>query len=123
MLTDFFRINMPYGMRKNNEGQWMCFNREYLPLGWNTSVANQHSIYGDFFANLPVSTKYKGLTDSKLQQLAWGEDGLEKDDEGKITMVFFYNDRTNPMNDSKYWNAYFDKLKFLSKSSVVNECN
>jgi hypothetical protein len=37
MLTDFFRINLPYGMQKNEKGEWMFFNREYVPLGWNES--------------------------------------------------------------------------------------
>jgi hypothetical protein len=27
-LTDFFRINLPYGMNKNENGEWICFNRE-----------------------------------------------------------------------------------------------
>lgn len=35
MLADFFRINMPYGMKQNKEGKWIIFNREYMPLGWN----------------------------------------------------------------------------------------
>ena len=28
-LTDFFRINLPYGIRKNDKGEWVAFNREY----------------------------------------------------------------------------------------------
>jgi hypothetical protein len=35
-LTDFFRINLPYGIQKNDVGEWSAFNREYKPLGWNT---------------------------------------------------------------------------------------
>lgn len=32
-MTDFFRINMPYGMVKNSKGEWCFFNREYTYLG------------------------------------------------------------------------------------------
>ena len=32
-MTDFFRINMPYGMLRNDAGEWMFFNSEYTALG------------------------------------------------------------------------------------------
>jgi len=35
MLGNFFRINMPYGIIRNENGEWMAFNREYMPLGFN----------------------------------------------------------------------------------------
>jgi hypothetical protein len=35
-LTDFFRINLPYGLKRNDNDEWFCFNREYVPLGWNS---------------------------------------------------------------------------------------
>lgn len=35
MLNDFFRINLPYGIAQNNKGEWMAFNREYRPIGFN----------------------------------------------------------------------------------------
>ncbi len=33
-LSDFFRINLPYGMMRNESGEWFVFNREYAPLGF-----------------------------------------------------------------------------------------
>ncbi len=32
-MNGFLRTNFPYGIKKNNEGEWMIFNRLYLPLG------------------------------------------------------------------------------------------
>lgn len=32
-MIDFFRINMPYGMVRNDKGEWCFFNREYTYLG------------------------------------------------------------------------------------------
>ena len=36
MLSDFFRINFPYGLMRNENGEWTAFNRDYLPLGHNS---------------------------------------------------------------------------------------
>jgi len=47
-LGDFFRINMPYGMRRNDKGEWFVFNREYKPLGWNTKEFINEEDYPDF---------------------------------------------------------------------------
>lgn len=121
MLTDFFRINMPYGMKKNAEGEWMFFNREYVPLGWNSTESHHKSEFGDFFSALPVYTNYKGLTESKLEKLAWGVEGVQRNQKGEIDRVFFYNDRTNPMNDSKYWPDYIERIKALSKCTVTRK--
>jgi hypothetical protein len=116
MLTDFFRINMPYGMRRNSNNKWFFFNREYLPLGWNDKHASKED------ADLPIHTRYTGLTENTLLKLSWnGEDSVKRDASGVIKEVFFYNDRTNPQNDSKYWGDYFDKIKQLSKSNVKSE--
>lgn len=113
-LTDFFRINMPYGINRNSNGEWFAFNREYVPIGWN-STANQKSIFLDnVYGELPIYTKYKGLTELKLTKLAGDEGSVKVDDQGKINRVYFYTDRTNPTNNKKYWDAYFEKIKILS---------
>lgn len=107
-LGDFFRINMPYGMEKNDKNEWFVFNPEYKPLGFNT---NEHLEY----ENYPVFVKYKGLTEKKLQKLACLEDGyIRRNEKGEIYMVWFYSDATNPKDTPKYWNDYFDRIKILS---------
>jgi hypothetical protein len=115
MLCDFFRINLPYGMRKNEKGDWSFFNREYVPLGWNSTSSEFGT---EPFPELPIHTRYTGLTEANLYKLAWSEEGLRRGADSKITAVWFYNDRTNPMNNPKYWNDYFDKIKLLSKCEV-----
>lgn len=117
-LTDFFRINMPYGMRKNSKGEWFLFNREYVPLGWNKT--NEKSIYDDTaFGDYPVFTKYKLLTDALLEKVAWDkQDGVKRDKEGRIELVFLYNDRTNPQSEPGYWDVYFEKIRLLSRCTV-----
>lgn len=126
MLGDFFRINMPYGMMKNDNDEWAFFNREYVPIGYNDrdskyNLSNQHDI--------PVWTKYKALTEKKLLSFSHGGkgggigEGVERDSNGKICKVWFYHDGTNPANYTKQkntettivWNRYFEVIKELSK--------
>lgn len=107
-LGDFFRINMPYGMKSNDKGEWFVFNREYNPLGWNT----MSNVDAQAF---PVYVKYKSLTDKILLELAWSDpDGLRRDERGNICAIWLYNDATNPKDNPVYWKDYFDKIKKLS---------
>lgn len=117
-LSDFFRINLPYGMKKNSKNEWFFFNRDYVPLGWNKSG---ESINTDTpFPEVPVHTKYKGLTENTLIKLAWDNiEGISRNKEGKIEKVFFYNDRLNPQSNHQHWDIYFDKIKLLSKCEVM----
>lgn len=120
MLTDFFRINLPYGIRRNSNNEWTCFNREYMPLGWNTQ--ERVSIHDEnHFAHLPIYTSYKGLTEAKLEKLAIEPDAIRRDNDGKINMVFFYKDATNPQSSPQYWDAYFEKIKLLSKCEIKRQ--
>jgi hypothetical protein len=113
-LTDFFRINFPYGIKRNNKGQWFAYNREYMPLGWNSSQHKRTISDDQVYSEFPIYTTYKGITDEKLRQLAVEPNSIILDEEGKIKQVFFYNDKTNPKNSPEYWNIYFEKIKLLS---------
>ncbi len=118
MLGDFFRINLPYGMRKNENDEWSFFNREYVPLGWNST---SREFGKEPFSELPIHTKYSKLTEATLLKVAWSEDGIRRNENGKINMIWFYNDETNPMNDSSFWDQYFERIKLLSKCKVNRE--
>lgn len=121
-LSDFFRINLPYGIKKNSNDEWVAFNREYKPLGWNDSFNNSFSIHNDNMnTEYPVYTKYKGLTEKKLSDIVNGDEKfLTFNKEGKIEAVYFYYDGNNPSNDSKHWNDYFEKLKKVSGVLAVH---
>lgn len=117
-LTDFFRINLPYGIKRNSKGEWFAFNREYMPLGFN-DYSQQESIFKhDAYASLPIYTKYKGLTEKKLLKIAYEGTAVERDEDGKINTVFLYKDGSNPQSNPKAWDEYFDKIKELSKLSI-----
>lgn len=122
MLDNFFRINLPYGVAKNDKNEWVAFNKEYMPLGYNDTKYRNKPIenYGDF----PIYTKFKGLTDSFIFGLINNEDegSIQKDDNGEIVKFYLYNDGTNPTNSSgnnkQGWEMYFEKLKKLAKLEV-----
>lgn len=118
-LTDFFRINLPYGIKKNSSGEWFAFNREYVPLGWN-STRNSESIYEQNpYAEYPIYTKFKGLTDNAILDIITDVDAIKRKEDGAIEIIFFYNDRTNPQSHPEFWNEYFKKIKAFSKFEIV----
>lgn len=116
-LSTFFAINLPYGIKRNEHNEWFAFNREYAPLGWNTHSAT--SIHSDgAFSENPIHTKYKGLTETKLLKIAGSENLVKRDEQGEITMIFLYDDNTNPRYPNGSWENYFNKIKELSTLEV-----
>jgi len=125
MLSDFFRINMPYGLYKNKSGQWMAFNREYLPLGFNdtnTALRDSLGVIDSLpFKQMPIHTTYNGITEKLIESITHG---IDRNENGEIWRFFLYNDETNPMNNKpskkrdNYFLDYFKKVEKLSKLKV-----
>ena len=110
---------MPYGMKKGPSNEWFFFNREYVPLGWNSNDKLESIFEDKPFGTLPVYTKYKGLTDAAILKIIKSPEFVQRDEEGKIARVFFYNDGTNPQSNPKYWDDYLAIIKKLSKFDVA----
>tara|TARA_R110001632_G_scaffold180057_1_gene300118 strand:+ start:315 stop:659 length:345 start_codon:yes stop_codon:yes gene_type:complete len=111
-LNNFFKINFPYGIMKNDNNEWTCFNREYKPLGYKDSLTGVDP--NDF-----IYCKYKGLTERILRKLGDTPGSIQTVDD-KIVKVFFYSDATNPSNISKneLYSSYFEKIRLLSELKV-----
>src|SRR6478752_2228555 len=123
MLNNFFRINLPYGIACNDKDEWMAFNREYMPLGYNDEEFKGSP--GQTFLGLPIYTKYEKLSPKLLLELAESEDHIGRDQSGKIVKIFLYDDGSNPTNTynnntGKLWDKYFEKLKKLGKLKIKN---
>ncbi len=117
-LDTFFRINFPYGLKRNPDNTWFAFNREYMPIGWN-SKEKQESIYGPYsFKEFPIHTKYKGLTENKIFKIVGNVDAIHRDDDGNIVTVHLYDSVTDPENSPENWKRYFRIIESLSKLSV-----
>lgn len=117
MLSDFFRINLPYGIAKNKNNEWMAFNREYLPLGYNREDIK--GLPGLSYLDLPVYTGYENVPDHLLLELADEDHAVQRDNNGEIIRLFLYDDGTNPVNHAErredLWQKYFNKLQRLSE--------
>lgn len=118
-MSDFFRFNLPYGIAKNKKGEWMAFNREYMPLGFNNLKYSIGNFPENEFKDLPIYTKFKGITEELLMKIADYDGGIKRNSEGQIIQIWLYNDGTNPMNnlesDNSNWNIYWKKLELLCK--------
>lgn len=120
-LTDFFRINFPYGMKKNKNDEWFVFNREYMPLGWNSKF-NQESIHKEMtYSEFPVYTKYKDLTENLILEIIKDKERIHKNNQNGIVQIFFYDDKTNPKSNPKYWNDYIDIIKSFSELEKLDK--
>ena len=117
MLNNFFRINLPYGIAKNQNDEWMAFNREYMPLGFNNMKYKKSP--GDDYLEMPIYTKYKDLDEKIIMKIVEDEKDVERNDEGVIIKFYLYDDATNPTSnkDTKedIWNKYFNKINILSR--------
>lgn len=110
MLNTFFKINLPYGIKRNDNGEWMAFNREYIPIGFNKGKESDNDQYN-------IYTSYKGLTEKLLIELADGGHHISRDSSGKINMVFFYDDgifTDQKLLKNELFDQYFNKLKKLA---------
>lgn len=108
-LDNFFRINLPYGLQKDNEDRWTVFNREYLPL----SNIDVHTEFVEDETEKYVFTKYSGMTENFLLKIAAR---LNRDSSGNLDKIWLYSDADDPLqhNTKENWNKYFEKLKAIS---------
>lgn len=118
-IADFVGINMPYGMIQNSKKEWFVFNRAFMPLGFNNLEFQMDINDGKAFNYLPVYTRLGRLTEDYLWLLAdKNVDMIRRDNKGKIVMVLFYNDTTDPKLDVN-WPSYCEKLHLLSKCKRI----
>lgn len=121
-LNYFFAINLPYGIERNEQGEWVAFNREYSPLGYTekSSLKIEDEIEK---TDTPLYCKYEDITEEMLLNLSVnGEKSVRRDEKGEITRVWFYDDNTNPalgsMDVRRKYNEYWRKLEVLAKLRV-----
>ncbi len=120
MLSDFFRINLPYGMVRDKNNSWMAFNREYKPIGYNTDEPVDSSSP----ECVHLYTFFPGLHNQSIMDLVgYDESHVKRDEHGNICQFWLYSDTTNPMNqpdkENEYWQDYWKKLESLAKLRVM----
>lgn len=117
MLNNFFRINLPYGLQRDFDG-WLCFNREYKPLGFNARSINFNDI--KFENKHSLYTPYKNLNEKLIESIAVE---IKRNANDEIIMFFLYKDASNPFNfegekRQELWDLYCEKLQCLTELYV-----
>ena len=118
---DFFTINMPSGMIRNKHNEWFVFNRDFLPLGWNSTDLHEPIDKDDVYKQVPVFTEYKDLTDGIIESAIGDQGEIVRDADGNLKKVYFYTERTDPHTHKQFWERYFDILLVLSRYPMVNK--
>lgn len=100
-LRDFRSIYLPYCLKKQADGTYVVLNREYKPVGFNTT---DWVTYEDY----PVFTRLKGIGPATARRLSC--DGSEN-----VTTIFLYNDGCIPVESSWAMQAYLARLAILAR--------
>jgi hypothetical protein len=103
-LGDFRSIYMPYCLQKQEDGSYAVLNREYKPVGFNTTDFIQYSEF-------PVTTKFKGIGKGVSKKLSY-----EGDEDTEI--IYLYNDGCVPVHSTANMNSYLKKMAILAKLNV-----
>lgn len=94
-------VYFPYCIEKQSDGSWVLLNRNYKPVGFNTSDFIK---YGEH----PVSMNLKGIGPATLRKLSYK-------DEEPGDMVYLYSDGCVPTNSTEAMASYLIKLEVLLK--------
>lgn len=108
MIRNFFKVQLPYGMKGNEEIGWYLFNREQLPLG-----------HTDF--DFPTYLKFEKINEDLLKRLfELGCKIILAKEPDNIISIYFYSDETMPINRSNEehlndirWDRYSQILKLI----------
>lgn len=104
-IGDFRSVYLPYCLEKQEDGSYVVLNRNYKPVGFNTS---ERIPYDDY----PVSSKLRGIGPGTAKKLSY--EGSENTDK-----IFLYNDGCVPVHSKANMEAYLQKLAILAKLNIV----
>lgn len=105
--TDFRAVYFPYCIEKQTDGSWVVLNRQYKPVGFNTS---DHVKYEEY----PVSAKLQGIGPAVAKKLSYS--GVVEGDR-----IYLYNDGCVPTHDKASMDVYLKKLEILAKLGLTRE--
>jgi len=103
--TDFRAVYFPYCIVKQQDGTWVVLNRQYKPVGFNTSDFISYEDY-------PVSVRLQGIGPAKANKLAYS--GKAEGDR-----IYLYNDGCVPTHSKANMDSYLEKLRILAKLSLT----
>lgn len=105
-LDNFLKINLPYCLKRQDDGSWIVLNREYKPLGFNS---RDHVDYSAF----PIATRYPALTLEMLERIC-------VDTASNPNEIYLYCDRTTPTDSAEHMAAYLTRIQQLAALKVMD---
>jgi len=95
---------IPYCIHQEADGKFVLVNRDYKPVGFNTSKGISYKEY-------PIIYKLKGLTPDIAARIS------HKNDLG-LTSIYLYGDGSVPTDSKDNWEKYMERLKLLMQLYV-----
>lgn len=95
---------LPYCVQRQKSGKWLCLNREYKPVGFNTTG---WITYGEH----PLEMEIPGLTEKVAKRIAY-------DNEFDGEQIFLYNDGCVPTHTAEDMNNYLARLAILAQLDI-----
>lgn len=113
----YFKVHEIYGIRKNDEGEWVAFNRSYIPLGNERKAASKKDWVDD--KDFPLYGLSKNAHIDKLREIAWGGGEGLKIEDGFPQFVFLYADVCAPWLSKNNLSQYKDRLEKLKRCKLA----
>lgn len=104
-LYDFRSVYLPYCLKRQSDGRYVVLNREYNPIGFNTT---DNVNYEDY----PITSKIRGITKKAAQELSYNKSS-------NVEQIFLYDDATNPSSNQKNMKEYLKKIEKIAKYKTV----
>jgi hypothetical protein len=95
---------MPYCIQKQADGKFVVLNRDYKPVGFNTSKGISYKEY-------PIIHKVKGLTPEIAAKIS------HENDPG-LNSIYLYHDGSVPTDSDENMEEYEKRLKLLNQLEV-----
>lgn len=100
-MNELRRFLLPYCLIRQPDGRYVCVNRDYKPLGFNT---RDWVTYG----NLPIAFTLPTLTAANAARISYkGSDDLDR--------IYLYNDGSVPTETPANMAAYLERLAILMR--------
>jgi len=100
-MIKLWRIDLPYCLKKLNNGYWIFLNREYKPIGY----ASYDWI--DYLKH-PSAFKFRRDPTEKLKKIC---KTINEDKKNEEISFYFYDDSCKPYSSTKATQSYFERLK------------
>ena len=104
-LHDVRSVHLPYVIDRLEDGRYVVLNREYKPIGFQTSSWIDYETY-------PIAVRFTRMTKATARRLSF--EGSED-----LNSIALYNDGCVPTASAAHMKAYLKRLSILANLALV----